>query len=187
MKKISYLFLADGFEEVEALATVDVLRRAEIELRTVSVKDGCEVTGAHGVPVMADLTVADVELDDSTGWLICPGGMPGATNLAACDKLCSMIKAHNANGGNIAAICASPAVVLAPLGVLKGRKATCYPGFESMVDGEAEMTGQPVEVAGNVITANGPANTFAFALAIVEATLGAEAAGAVAQGMLYKG
>lgn len=187
MKKLSYLFLADGFEEVEALATVDVLRRAGMEVRTVSIKNGREVTGAKNVSVIADTTIDEIELGDNIDWLICPGGMPGATNLAACDKLGRMIKEQNAKGGHIAAICASPAVVFAPLGVLKGRKATCYPGMEPLALIDTEMTGQPVVVAENVITANGPANTFAFALAIVTASLGAETADSVAQGMLYKG
>lgn len=185
----SYLFLADGFEEIEALATVDILRRAEMTVRTVAVNstDDFTVTGAHGVPVKADLLLNDVAVSDDTQWLILPGGMPGATNLAASDKLNEMLKAHHANGGKIAAICASPAVVLSPLGILDGKKATCYPGFEKITTTEAEMTGQPVEITDNVITANGPANTFAFALAIVSATKGAETAGGVASGMLYKG
>ncbi|MCM1292349.1 MAG: DJ-1/PfpI family protein [Bacteroides sp.] len=183
---VSYLFLADGFEEVEALATTDVLRRAEMQVRTVAVKDDFEVTGAHGITVKADLLIADVAVGEDTEWLICPGGMPGATNLASNDKLKRMLVDQNKRGGKIAAICASPAVVLSPLGLLKGRRATCYPGFEPIVDTEAEMTGQPVVVDGNLITGNGPASTLSFALAIVTATKGAEAAGAVAQGMLYK-
>lgn len=182
----SYLFLADGFEEIEALATVDILRRGEINVRTVAVKDNIEVTGAHGVTVKADLLLNDVAADADAEWLILPGGMPGASNLAASEKLNRMLKAQHDRNGKIAAICASPAVVLSPLGILDGRKATCYPGFENITSTEAEMTGQPVEIAGNVITANGPANTFAFALAILTASRGAEAAGAVASGMLYK-
>ena len=182
----SYLFLANGFEEIEALGTVDMLRRAGMTVRTVAVKDDFEVTGAHGVPVKADLLLNDVSVSESTQWLILPGGMPGATNLAASHKVNEMLKYQNERGGKIAAICASPAVVLAPLGILKGRKATCYPGMEPIETTEAEMTGQPVEETDNVVTANGPANTFAFALAIITATLGAEAAGTVAQGMLLK-
>lgn len=187
-KQESYLFLADGFEEIEALATVDILRRAEMTVRTVAVNTTDEfiVTGAHGVPVKADLLLNDISVSDATEWLILPGGMPGATNLAASDKLNEMINAQHARGGHIAAICASPAVVLSPLGVLDGKQATCYPGFEKITSTEAEMTGQPVVVSGNVITANGPANTMAFALAIVTVQKGAEAAGAVAQGMLLK-
>ena len=182
----SYIFLANGFEEVEALATVDVLRRAEMNVKTVSINTVAEVTGAHGVKVTADTVINNVELPETDSWLICPGGMPGATNLAACGKLSEMLRNHNAAGGKIAAICASPALVLSPLGIIDGRKATCYPGMESLATTEAEMTGERVVRDGNVITGNGPASTFAFALAIVEASKGAEAAGAVAQGMLYK-
>lgn len=185
---ISYLFLAPGFEETEALATVDTLRRAEINVQTVAVTSGpsTEVTGAHGITVKADTGIDSIELTDNVLWLICPGGMPGATNLAKSAKLCKMLKAHNDRHGKIAAICASPAVVLSPLGILAGHRATCYPGFESIVSTETEMTGRPVEVSGNVITSSGPANTFAFALAIVTETDGADKAGTVAQAMLLQ-
>lgn len=181
----TYLFLADGFEEIEALASVDIMRRAGMKVTTVSITDRSEVTGAHGVKVCADALIADVTAtaDDV---LVCPGGMPGAANLAACGKLTDILTAHNKANGLIAAICASPALVLAPLGILKGN-ATCYPGMEPINLTEAEMTGQPVEVSGNVITGNGPANTFAFALAVVARVCGAAKAGEVAAGMLYKG
>lgn len=181
---VSYLFLGAGFEEIEALATVDILRRAGIEVVTVSVSDSIEVVGAHNVTVKADRLISDIEYDDNVEWLICPGGMPGATNLAACDRLSEMLRRHNARGGRIAAICASPAVVLSPVGILSGRKATCYPGFEESVASDVEITGEAVVADGNVITANGPANTFAFALAIAEATVGAGQSETVAQGML---
>lgn len=183
----SYIFLANGFEEVEALGTVDVMRRAGMTVRTVSINDDFEVTGAHGIPVKADLLLNDVAVGEDTEWLICPGGMPGASNLAASKKLNEMLRAQHERNGYIAAICASPALVLAPLGLLNGRKATCYPGMEPIEITEAEMTGEPVVTDGNIITGKGPAYTFAFALAIVEKSKGAETAGQVAQGMLYKG
>lgn len=183
--KTSYLFLAQGFEEIEALATTDILRRAGVPVKTVSITDTYEVTGANGVTVKADMLIDNVDESEAL-FLICPGGMPGATNLAACGKLTSMLKAHNAAGEPIAAICASPAVVLAPLGILNGHKATCYPGMEPITLTEAEMTGEPVVQSGNLITANGPANTFAFALAIAAKAEGAQKAGEVAAGLLYK-
>ena len=183
---MNYIFLANGFEEIEALATVDILRRAGMRVTTVSINQGREVTGAHGVEVLADLTIADLKEPLSAQWLICPGGMPGATNLHECAPLSRMLKDHYAAGGLTAAICASPAVVLAPLGILTGRKATCYPGMEPLVTTETEMTGEPVVVDGNVTTGNGPANTFAFALSLVSQSLGAEEAGKVAAGMLIK-
>ena len=116
--KHSYLFLADGFEEIEALAAADILRRAGIKTILVSIKDTPEVTGANAIKVIADTVIADVELTPDTEWLIMPGGMPGATNLAACSKLTAMIKEQFSRGGRIASICASPGVVLGPLGVL---------------------------------------------------------------------
>ncbi len=182
----SYLFLADGFEEVEALGTIDVLRRAGMEVSTVSINAGLEVTGAHGVTVKADRLIADLDAATEAEWLICPGGLPGATNLAACEKLSDMLRAQNAAGRNIAAICASPAMVLAPLGLLEDRRATCYPGCEQLVTTVTVMTGNPVETDGNITTGNGPANTFAFALAIAAQSQGKETADAVASGMLLR-
>ena len=110
----SYLLLADGFEEIEALSVVDIMRRAEMEVLTVSITDSKTVTGAHGIPVIADVTFAEVDCS-AAEWLILPGGMPGALNLAAKSELRELLKAQNIKGGKIAAICASPAVVLAPL------------------------------------------------------------------------
>lgn len=179
----SYLFLAPGFEEIEALTTVDVLRRAGISVETVSITDTTAVTGAHNITVKADTTLSQAEID-RPDWLICPGGMPGASNLVACDKLANLLRDHAARSGRIAAICAAPAVVLAQLGILDGREATCYPGFEQMAP-KAIMVDRSVVVDGNIITANGPAATMPFALAIVKATLGAEVAGQIGQGLLF--
>ncbi len=181
--KSSYLFLAPGFEEIEALATVDVLRRCGMEIYTVSILDKLQVEGAHGIVVNADKTIADADISNAD-WLIMPGGMPGAKNLAQCEVLTSSLLSHFRKGGNIAAICASPAVVLAPLGILDNKRATCYPGFESMAKNTV-MTGRAVELADNVITANGPANTLLFALAIAGQCVGAEKAREAADGMLY--
>ncbi|MDE5685560.1 MAG: DJ-1/PfpI family protein [Paramuribaculum sp.] len=183
--KHSYLFLADGFEEIEAIATVDVLRRCGMTVNTVAINPDGQATGANGVVVTADRVIDDVELDPGTEWLICPGGMPGASNLASCEKLSRMLTTHYKNGGRIAAICAAPAVVLAPLGILSGRKATCYPGFESMVE-DGEMTGDPVVALDTLVTGNGPGNTIAFALAIASVSRGTQAAGEVASGMMIR-
>lgn len=181
----SYLFLAFGFEEIEALATVDLMRRAGMSVKTVSVIEGQrKVTGANGITVEADMDITDLRSDVEAEWLIVPGGMPGATNLAQSLKLCEMLTAHNAAGGKIAAICAAPAVVLAPLGILEGRKATCYPGFEDACMG-ASMQRSRVVVDGNVVTANGPSSAFPFALAIVRLSQGDDAAEAVGTGTLY--
>ena len=183
--KHSYLFLADGFEEIEALATADILRRAGIKTILVSIKDTPEVTGANSIKVTADTVIADVELTPDTEWLIMPGGMPGATNLAACAKLTGMIKEQFSRGGRIASICASPGVVLGPLGVLDGRTATCYPGFESYAP-TAHFTGNPVEVLDTLVTANGPGAAFKFGYAIVALTKGQEAAADLKAAMMYR-
>ena len=179
--KPTYIFLADGFEEVEALATLDVLRRGGMNAITVSINPGQEVTGAHGVKVLADTNISEVSMSDNPEFLVLPGGMPGASNLAACEKVCSMLCEQNEKGGKIAAICASPSLVLFPNGILNGRQATCYPGMEP--DG-AEMIGEPVVVSDNVITGMGPAWSFAFGLAILASSKGDAVAQSVAQGML---
>ncbi len=182
--KTAYIFLAAGFEEIEALATVDILRRAQLNVVTVSVTDELEVVGAHNVGVLADTVVDCVEVG-SEDWLICPGGLPGADNLFNCKTLAEMLQEHNAKGGNIAAICAAPAVVLAPLGIIKGKNATCYPGFEAkLAEGGATAKNDRVVVDGNVITGNGPASAIPFALAIAEQAASPATAQAVAQGML---
>lgn len=182
MKK-SYLFLAEGFEEIEALTVVDVMRRAGMPVVTVSVTEELEVLGAHGIKVKADAVIGDVDSDDAE-WLIAPGGMPGSTNLAECDLLTAALKKHYAKGGHIAAICAAPAVVLAPLGILDGRDATCYPGFEEKCD-KAVMRDTPVVALDNLITANGPASALRFALSIVANSLGEGIANEVGSGMLF--
>ena len=180
--KTTFIFLADGFEEVEAMTSIDVMRRAGMPVVTVSINDGLEVTGAHGVTVMAD-TVFDMEDFSDAEWLVLPGGMPGATNLASHEELCELLNARNDEGGRIGAICASPSVVLAPLGILNGRQAVCYPGMEAPVP-DVQWGDQPVAVSGNVVTGNGPAAAAAFALAMVRESLGNDAAAQVAAGML---
>ncbi len=181
--KTSFVFLADGFEEIEALATVDVMRRAGMPVVTVSINATLQVTGAHGVPVFADALIGDCDLSDAE-WLVCPGGMPGASNLAACQPLTDALVEHNRRGGYVAAICASPAIVLAPLGIIRGRDAVCYPGMA--VDGCGVNWCEPsmVVVDANVVTGRGPAAACEFALTIVRQSLGAQASADVAQGML---
>jgi len=180
--KTSYIFLADGFEEVEALTCVDVLRRAGMPVTTVSINDGPAATGAHGVTVMADSVFDDNDYSDAE-WLVLPGGVPGAPNLAAHEALCAVLKAQHGRGGKVAAICASPAVVLEPLGIIDDRDAVCYPGME-VLTGNVKWGDTPVAVDGNVVTGNGPAAAAAFALTIVEQSLGHDRAAQVAGGML---
>lgn len=183
MKK-SYLFLATGFEEIEALGTADALRRAGMDVKLVSISNDKDVAGAHGITAKTDYLFSDVDCSDAE-WLICPGGMPGASNLAAFEPLMVQLKNHAAKGGKIAAICAAPAVVLAAAGLLQNRKATAYPGFEAMLeDGGAIYTEGRAVTDRNIVTANGPGSTFAFAHAIITAACGEEVADEVMQGML---
>lgn len=184
MERTSYVFLANGFEEIEALTVVDVMRRAGMPVKTVSINSGDEVVGAHGVVVKADMLVSQGDYS-AAEWLVAPGGMPGASNLAACGVLCDALKAHNAKKGRIAAICAAPAVVLAPLGILDGKKATCYPSFEDHIN-ESCLVAEPVVVSDNVVTGNGPAAAMNFALAIVGLSHGEEQAFEIASGMLLR-
>jgi 4-methyl-5(b-hydroxyethyl)-thiazole monophosphate biosynthesis len=178
----TFVFLADGFEEIEALTCIDVLRRAGMPVTTVSINPGLEVTGAHGVTVLADSLFGDSDYEGAE-WLVLPGGIPGAPNLAACEPLCDLLTAQDERGGKVAAICASPAVVLAPLGLLQDRRAVCYPGMEQGIEGVRWAEG-PVAVDGNVVTGNGPAAAAPFALALVEQSMGRETAAQVAAGML---
>lgn len=179
----SFLFLAEGFEEIEALTAVDVLRRAGISVKTVSITSALQVKGAHGITVTADV-LFDNTLFSSAEWLILPGGMPGATNLYEFARLKGLLRRQaESDRGRIAAICAAPAVVLGQLGLLKGHKATCYPGFEDLLEG-AEVISAPVVTDGKFVLGNGPANALEWALAIVKESKGVNVATQVANGML---
>lgn len=179
----SFIFLAEGFEEIEAITVIDLLRRAGMPVKTVSITKALQVTGAHGVTVTADL-IYDNTLFKEAEWLILPGGMPGASNLYEFAPLQGLLKAQaETEGGKIAAICASPAVVLGQLGLLKGEKATCYPGFEDMLEG-AQHVDAPVVKSGKFVMGNGPANAMVWALAIISETLGSHEANKVANGLL---
>lgn len=180
--KTSFVFLADGFEEVEALTCIDVMRRAGMPVVTVSINPELEVTGAHGVTVLADSLWDDNDYSDAE-WLTLPGGVPGAPNLAAHEALCDALVAQEERGGKVAAICASPAVVLAPLGILMDRAAVCYPSMEAGIEG-VKWQNTAVAVDGNVVTGNGPAAAAPFALTLVAQSLGREKAEEVANGML---
>ena len=169
--KTIYVFLAEGFEEIEALTPVDVLRRAGLNVETVSVMDEREVIGAHGVPVVADILFEEVNEADAE-MLVLPGGMPGASNLDEHEGLSELIHLFASEGRALAAICAAP-MVLGKRGVLDGRRATCYPGFESYLDG-AEYTGSLVETDGNIITGKGPGAAMDFAFTIVAKCCGHE-------------
>ncbi len=182
MNQKVYLFLADGFEEIEALATVDVLRRAAVTVTTVSVNATDIVVGAHGVPVLADALFADCSFEDAD-MLVLPGGTPGAANLDAHEGLCAAIQQHADAGKWLAAICAAP-MVLGHMGLLKGKKATCYPGFEPQLE-NATYTAALVEVDGHIITGKGPAAVLPFAYTLAEVLVGEEVVAGLKAGMLY--
>lgn len=183
MEKV-YEFLADGFEEIEALGPVDVLRRGGVEVNTVSVSGTLTVTSAHGVKVQADMLLADADLADAALLLI-PGGMPGAQNVDECEAVRRALLAQNNAGRRIGAICAGP-MVLGHLGILKGRRATCYPGFDKELDG-AEYTADPITVDGNIITGKGPGATLDYAYTLLEMFKGERVTRMMKEGMMYRG
>jgi 4-methyl-5(b-hydroxyethyl)-thiazole monophosphate biosynthesis len=176
MEKKVLVFLADGFEEVEAVTPIDYLRRAGIAVLIAAIGKEKAVKGAHGISFTADTTIAELKKKgsfNSDAWdgVFVPGGMPGASNLAACKDAGTFYKDMSAAGKLTAAICASPAVFLAPLGLLAGKRFTCYPGAEGQVKG-GSWSGDPVVVDGNLITSRAPGTAAAFALALIEKLTG---------------
>lgn len=180
MKKVA-LFLANGFEEMEALATVDILRRARIPVVMVSIHGEKVVTGARDVRVIADTLFSETDFSD-VEVLVLPGGMPGAKHLNEHEELKKLLIAFNARGAHIAAICAAP-LVLGGLGILKHRNVTCYPGFEEQLTG-ANVTGKKVVVDDHITTGRGPGLVFDFALTLVEQIAGIETRKEVESGLL---
>lgn len=178
-----YLFLAEGFEEIEAIAPIDVFRRAELDVITVSVSGDQLVTGAHGVTVAADAMFEELNFEGDF-LVFLPGGMPGTLNLEAHEGLRALIAQQAGAGKNIAAICAAPSI-LGKMGVLKGKEAICYPGFESHLHG-ATVSSDTVVKSGNVFTAKGPGVAIDFALELVGTLKGDEVVTQVAAGMIYK-
>ncbi len=178
-----YVFLADGFEEIEALAPIDVMRRAGLSVTTVSVTDSLTVTGAHGIPVVADTLFAQCDYADAA-LLFLPGGLPGATNLQAHTGLCQLLTAKASQPDVIiSAICAAP-LVLGGLGLLQGKQATCYPGFEDTMQG-AHYTAAKVTVDGHIFTACGPGAAWELGFTFVEHFCGADKADALRSGMQF--
>lgn len=158
-----YMFLADGFEETEAIAPLDIMRRAGAEVATVGV-GAKTVTGTHGIKVTADICENEIDFSQIDG-VVLPGGMPGTLNLGASDTVNKAIDIAAQKGVLLAAICAAPSV-LGQKELLVGKRATCYPGFEDKLIG-AKATGAPVESDGNVITAWGAGAAMRFGLEIV--------------------
>ncbi len=181
MKKTAMLF-ANGFEEVEALTVVDLLRRAEIVCDIVALDGAPEIVGAHGIAVRADKAFADVTMDAYDALLL-PGGQPGTTNLGNDERVLALLREFSAAGKLTAAICAAP-TVLAKAGLLEGRRATCYPGLEGRLTGAAASMESVVE-DGTVITSRGVGTAIPFALALVAYLDSRERADALAKAIVY--
>ena len=178
-----YLFLAEGFEEIEALTPVDILRRAGLEVKTVAVGESQAVKGAHGIEVVADILEAEIE-NVTPEAIILPGGMPGTINLEESPVVIETLLRAMSSGSLVCAICAAPSI-LGISGYLKHRKATCYPGFEEYLD-DATFVDERVVRDGNIITAKGMGCAAEFALCIVEALCGKDKADEVATSAIIK-
>ena len=180
MKKV-FIFLADGFEEIEAIAPIDILRRAELDVVTVSISDSKTVTGAHGIKVEADQLFTETTFGENEYYVL-PGGYDGMLNLSAHQGVNELLKKQHSEGKKLAAICASPSV-LGKLGILEGKEAICYPGFEGKLTG-AVISKKSVVEDGNVITGKGPGVAVQFALKIVESLKGKETASQVSDSLM---
>jgi 4-methyl-5(b-hydroxyethyl)-thiazole monophosphate biosynthesis len=186
MAKKVIVFLADGFEEVEAVTPIDYLRRAGIEVCTVSIGGAVEVKGARGIRVTADTSLAQLKAQgQAASWdgVLVPGGMPGASNIAASKDAGTLLKDMAAAGKLVCAICASPAVVLAPLGLLQDRRFTCFPGMEEQVSG-AKWSKEKVVIDGNIITSRAAGTAAAWASAIIGKLINEGAAQKLAESVL---
>jgi len=178
-----YIFLADGFEEIEAVVTIDILRRAGIDVQTVSIKDSPDVAGAHMITVKADIT-ADKIIKQNLEMIILPGGVPGTNNLQNSEKVQEILRYASENEKILAAICAAPSV-LGKAGFLKGKNAVCFPGYEEDLLG-ANVKKIPVAIDEKVITSRGAGTAHLFAFEIVSLLKGNEIAEKLKKGMLYE-
>ncbi len=181
MDKKVFVFLAEGFEEIEAIAIIDVLRRAQINTDVVSVTGQKKVTGAHGITVEADVLFEDADFTQGA-MLVLPGGMPGTLNLEAYAPLQKLISEYYKTGKELAAICAAP-LILGKMRLLRNEEATCYPGFEENLE-DAVLSKQKVVRSGKIITGRGPGVAIDFGLKIVETLKGKELAEQLAKGMI---
>ncbi|MDL2299113.1 DJ-1/PfpI family protein [Bacteroides sp. OttesenSCG-928-E20] len=179
-----YAFFADGFEEIEAFTAIDVLKRAGLNVEMVTVTEEEVVMGAHDIPVICDSFFKDNDFNDAD-MLLLPGGMPGAATLSNHEGVKALVTRFAKAGKPIAAICAAP-MVLGKMGLLKGKKVTCYPGFEQYLEG-ATCTGAQVEVDNNIITAIGPGASMDFALTIVDKMVNADKVAELKEAMCVKG
>ena len=177
-----YLFLANGFEEIEALCVLDFLRRAKVEVTTVGVS-GRVANGAHSIPVVCDITEEELDINSEFDMIILPGGMPGSTNLDGSLVVDKMIKRAVEEDKYICAICAAP-FILGKRNILSGKKATCYPGFESQLKG-AQIVDAGVVRDGKIITGRAMGSAHDFGLEIVEALCGHQVREDLKKAVLY--
>ena len=183
MSKV-YVFLATGFEEIEALTPVDILRRGGVDVNLVSITGNEIVTGARGINVKADVLFEDLD-KDAADMLVLPGGMPGTTNLMAYEPLMELVKTYNSKGKYVTAICAAP-TIFGKIGLLSGKKATCYPGMEGDLTG-ADVKYESVVVDGNIVTSRGMGTALDFALKLLEINTGSvEEAKSMATKVVYE-
>jgi 4-methyl-5(b-hydroxyethyl)-thiazole monophosphate biosynthesis len=178
-----YVYLAPGFEEIEGLTVVDVLRRAQLPVKMVSIEKTLEVIGKSGIAVKADILFNEADYSDCE-MIVLPGGQPGTNNLMNKSELMDVIKEFNNEGKYVAAICAAP-MILGELGILKGKKATIYPGMESYLK-QGEYQDVPVVTDGNIITSQGPATAMAFSLELVGILKGPGVKEETKKRLLYK-
>jgi len=183
MSKRILVPIAEGFEEIEAITPIDVLRRAGVDVTVASVR-GLSVKGAHGIIVQADMTLGDCASMDFD-LIVLPGGMPGAAHLAESGMLCEMLRKHHEKKRPLAAICAAPAVVLNPLGLLGNKRVACHPSVRVQLD-EANRTEERICVGDGLVTAAGPGAAMEFALALVELLVSREKAEELARAMVVK-
>ena len=181
MEKRVLVPLAEGFEMVEALSIVDILRRGNIQVDTAALGDSLQVTSSHGVTVMADKLLSDC-LDQVYDLIALPGGIPGAENLKNSAELAGLLKKQMEEDRLYGAICASPAVVLEHHGMLDGKKATCHPGFVAQLSSQ-DHTGEKVVVDGNCITSKGAGTAIDFSLELLTRIAGEEVRETVKQGL----
>ena len=183
MGKKVLVILAEGFEEIEAVTPMDVLRRSGLEVIVAGLASRV-VTGAHGIRIEADVLLDQYQGQPDA--VVLPGGMPGAKNLGESKKVKELIQDLNRQKKLIGAICASPAVVLTPTGVLSGKKATCYPGFEAQFSKDIYFSLDRVVVDQNITTSRGPGTALEFSLRLVEQLADSEAVRSLKEGMLVK-
>lgn len=177
-----YVFTADGFEEIEGLTVVDLMRRAGAQVRMVSISDGLAVKGSHGIEIKADTFFDDVDFDQAD-LLVLPGGMPGTLYLGEHEGLTGLLQDFVAKGKRVAAICAAPSV-LGGLGLLKGKRAVCYPGFEDKLTG-AQVKMEEVVTDGCITTSRGLGTAIPFALELISLLFGPEKAEEIKKSVIY--